>query len=274
MRSLIIALALTFALSTLTAPGSAAAAKAKKKDTKKPPKNKHLGKMKLDPDEPASLPTSATHVQAEPTSQPIEATPAETPGQTPQQIETVEPTPASDGKRSPAGFGFNAKVGVLVPFKGFGPTIVAGGELRERFPFLKRMFGLALEFDYFEPRARGTAAAPGITGDFAYSASLRGFQMSADVLFFLPLAIPIDIYVGAGYSAFLYTVSLTAFLLTQTETQLRHGVRARLGVQWQFWGPLYIALEGTYHWVQYDFLITGTSNIGSFIGVFAAGFEI
>jgi hypothetical protein len=190
--------------------------------------------------------------------------------------DVTEDPAASDApvKREPIGIGLNAKVGLLVPTNKLGPTVVVGVEVRERFPFLKRMLGLALEFNYFEPQLRGSGSDPAVGGDFSYSASARAYQLAVDALFFLPLNLPVDLYAGIGYSVFFYTTTERAFNAQTSEAQARHGLKARAGVQWPFWGPLYASFEVVYNYAAFDFLITGPVNAGAINLNVNFGFEL
>jgi hypothetical protein len=190
----------------------------------------------------------------------------------PEQNVVVQAAPAPLEKKS-IGFGVNAHGGLHASLDGLPLTFSVGGEIRERFPFLKRSLALAASFEYFQPEQTRVANASAV-GDFSYRAALRVFQVSADLLFFLPLGLPVDLYLGAGYSLFILQASVTAFNLTQSEAQLAHGVRGRVGVQWPFFYPLYVALEAQYHWVDFTFDITGRTNFGSVLGTLLFGFEL
>lgn len=174
------------------------------------------------------------------------------------------------------GLSFSVHGGALamLPARDFGVTWSVGGEVRERFPFLRRTLALAVAFDFFEPASSAGGTSQRAGGDIDYRVSLRAFQLSADLLVFLPLGLPIDFYAGGGYSAFFFSANESAFGVDQSELQLRHGFRARLGIEWPFHRLLFLAIEAVYHYATVAFRITGPLNVGALQGRLVFGVEL
>jgi hypothetical protein len=201
----------------------------------------------------------------------IQAAPAEPPLT---KVEARAPAAPKTETKTPIGIGALVKVGVLGPTNRMNTTVTLGLEARERFPFLGRVLGIAFEFAYFQPNISGSGSDPSVSGSYSYKVSARALELAGDVLVFLPLHLPIDIYGGVGYGMFLYRTEANAFGAKSAEIQGRHGLRLRAGVDWHFWGPLYAGAEIMYHYSAFEFLITGTTNAGAVSGNLHFGFEI
>ncbi len=190
---------------------------------------------------------------------------------------TTEQAAAADPAAKPnkIGIGANVKVGLLVPTNRLGPHVLVGLEVRERFPFLKRILGVSLGLDFFTPSYRSSGTSTALSGEaYNFSTNSRAFQLAIDALAFLPLSLPVDIYGGIGYSIFFYTTTQTAFNVAQQESLAHHGFRARAGVLWPFWGPLYASFELSYQYTGFQFQITGPVNGGVFVTNLNFGFEL
>jgi hypothetical protein len=199
-------------------------------------------------------------------------------GAQPRAVATTNPPPAQTEPRV-IGFGANAKIGVLVPTNKLHTTYVIGIELRERFPFLKRMLGVAAEVAYFQPQLSGGSTSDLLAGQsYSYNATTRAVQLAVDAMFFLPLRLPVDFYAAVGYSAFFYQVTAVTTAagakMTTSEISTNHGVRLRGGALWKFKAPLYVAAEVIYHYAGFNYAITGNQNAGAVLFNAGFGFEL
>lgn len=175
---------------------------------------------------------------------------------------------------APLGLGANVRAGAIIPTNKLHTNYVVGVEIRERLPVLKRALGFSVDFGFFRPTLSGGGTDASVSGPYSYDVAARAFQLGVDVMGFVPVKMPIDIYAGVGYSAFVYAVTANAFNTTSSEFQTRGGLRVRAGVAWPFWGPLYVAAEAAYHYATFGFDITGQNNAGSFAVYAQVGFEL
>ncbi len=182
-------------------------------------------------------------------------------------VEAKEPAPPR------IGLGATAKVGVLVPTNKLGATDVVALEVRERFPMLRRMLGVAVELGYFRSKQSGGGSDATLGGTYSYNVSARALQLAIDGMFFVPARWPVDVYVAVGYTLSFYDVTSRAFNTQTSELSSRHGVRARAGVVWPFLRPLYVAAEMMYQYAGFDYRITGNQNAGAVLANASFGFE-
>jgi hypothetical protein len=267
-----------------------AEAKTKKSTTKKPPAAaKPAATEAAKPAAeaaPAATPAPAPAAEASAAATPAAAAPAPapapaaTPAPAPSpKTEKVVAAPAAKPSPAPApktpiGIGAAAKIGVLIPTNKLHTTFVTGLEVRERFPFLHRILGVSAEFAYFRPTLSGSATDPSVSGNYNWQVSTQALQLAFDVMAFLPLQLPVDIYGAVGYAAFFYDTTSVAFNSKASEIQVRNGLRLRAGALWKFWGPLYVSGEVIYHYAAFEFAITGVTNAGAVIANLNLGFEL
>ncbi|MBI4508042.1 MAG: outer membrane beta-barrel protein [Deltaproteobacteria bacterium] len=158
------------------------------------------------------------------------------------------------------GLSIGAKAGAAIPTSKLDATWLGAIDLSFRLPILGRHLAVAAEVSYLEPNESGAGASQ-VAGDYDYDLDQRVLTISLDALALVPVG-RLTPYAGVGYGAYFLRAKMDAFSQENTETQTRAGLQLRGGLGYRL-GPGDLVGEVRYHFVDLEFLSTGSSNAGA-----------